>query len=165
METIDVTSGQRRDRQLRRVAIAVALTVVALSALTLADSAWASGFSLPPAAPAGSTRVSPSDQAAIDAATQQAATAVANASQNNVQNVVVIIRVNSPGDDVINQSNTSSANGVAANTSSTNQGAGTGTTSVDPGQDADPSTGARMPSSGARSEEHTSELQSHVNLV
>jgi hypothetical protein len=59
---------------------------------------------------------------------------VANASQNNVQNIVVIIRINSPGDDVINQSNSAIANAVAANTSSTNQGSGGGSADTDRGQ-------------------------------
>jgi hypothetical protein len=144
MGTIDVTSSQRRVCRLRRrAAIVFALSVAVLGALTAADSAWASGSTLPPA-PAAAP---PSGQAAIDAATEQAATAVADASQNHVQNVVVIIRINSPGDDVINQSNTSIANGVATNTSSTGQGTGTAPATDEPSQGGDASTRAPAPSS------------------
>jgi hypothetical protein len=71
----------------------------------------------------------------IDAATQQAATAIANATQNNVQNIVVVIRINSPGDDVISQSNTAAAVAVPTNTATTQQGTG----AAAPADQADPS--------------------------
>jgi len=156
MATGDVTPTQRRSCRLsRRVATLFVLSASVFGALTLADSAWASGSdpspdplagpsdvaataaqAAMPAAPAtpADTQASPAaDQSALDAATQQAATAVANASQNNVQNIVVIIRINSPGDDVINQSNTAISNAVATNDSSTNQGTGAGSTGSEPG--------------------------------
>jgi hypothetical protein len=154
MAAIDVTPTQRRSSRLcRRVATLLVLSTTALCALALADSAWASGSNpssdpLPgsadtavPADPTAATATPAEqpappavDQSALEAATQQAATAVANASQDNVQNIVVIIRINSPGDDVINQSNTAIANAVAANTSSTNQGSGGGSADTDRGQ-------------------------------
>ncbi len=153
MAAIDVTPTRRRSSRLRRrVATLLVLSTTALCALALADSAWASGSNpssdpLPgsadttataaqaPAQPTPATTQDPAAaaQAALDAATQQAATAVATANQN-AQNIVVIIRINSPGDDVINQSNTAIANAVAANTSSTNQGSGGGSADNDRGQ-------------------------------
>ena len=145
----DVTPTQRRPGRLgRRVATLFVLAAAALCALALADSAWASGSGpspdplagLPdaasttdqasPAAPADPQDPASAAQAALNAATQQAATAVANANQN-AQNIVVIIRVNSPGDDVINQSNTAIANAIAGNTSTTNQNQGSGGGSAD----------------------------------
>jgi len=74
----------------------------------------------PRAQPTSSGEVS-----SLDATTQQAATAVAGATQNNVQNIVVIIRINSPGDDVISQSNTANAVAAATNDANTEQGRGT----------------------------------------
>jgi hypothetical protein len=65
------------------------------------------------------------DVPSLDATTQQAATAVAGATQNNVQNIVVIIRINSPGNDVISQSNTANAVAAATNDANTEQGRGT----------------------------------------
>jgi hypothetical protein len=149
MATLDVTPTQRRSCRLRRrVATLFVLSVVALCALALADSAWASGSDpssdpfagLPngaattdqgtSATPADSQDPASAAQAALNAATQQTATAVANANQN-AQNIVVIIRINSPGDDVINQSNTAIANAIAANTSTTNQNQGSGGGSAD----------------------------------
>ena len=86
--------------------------------------------------PAGASSEAPNGQPAssgeapsLEAATQQAATAVANAAQNNVYNIVVIIRINSPGDDVISQSNTAAAGAVATNTATTQQGVGEGASS------------------------------------
>jgi len=149
MAISDVTPTQRRlGRLSRRVATLFVLAAVALCALALADSAWASGSGPSPDPLAGApdaaaetgqaaptTAADPQDpasaaQAALNAATQQAATAVANANQN-AQNIVVIIRVNSPGDDVINQSNTAIANAIAGNTSTTNQNQGSGGGSAD----------------------------------
>lgn len=82
------------------------------------DSSASSGA--PSAQPTSSGEVS-----SLDATTQQAATAVAGATQNNVQNIVVIIRINSPGDDVISQSNTANAVAAATNDANTEQGRGT----------------------------------------
>jgi hypothetical protein len=75
-------------------------------------------------APSGQP-VSSAEVPSLDATTQQAATAVAGATQNNVQNIVVIIRINSPGDDVISQSNTANAEAAATNDANTAQGNGT----------------------------------------
>ena len=58
----------------------------------------------------------------LDATTEQTATALAGATQNNVQNIVVIIRINSPGNDVISQSNTANAEAAASNDANTEQG-------------------------------------------
>ena len=55
------------------------------------------------------------------AATDQAANAAAAAVQPQQSNVVIIIRINSPGDDVISQTNVVSVVAVAANQSSTSQ--------------------------------------------
>ena len=71
-----------------------------------------------PSAPPASSGEVPS----LDATTQQAATAVAGATQYNVQYIVVIIRINSPGNDVISQSNTANAEAVATNDANTEQG-------------------------------------------
>ena len=59
--------------------------------------------------------------ASQQAATDQAANAAAAAVQPQQSNVVIIIRINSPGDDVISQTNVVSVVGVAANQSSTSQ--------------------------------------------
>lgn len=158
MATSDVTPTQRRASRLRRqVATLVVLSATALCALALADTARAGGSGPSPDPLAGlpdaastaeqaataaavpqdtstgdTTPQAPADPgSALEAATQQAATAVANASQNNVQNIVVIIRVNSPGDDFVNQANNAIATAVASNDASTNQGTGSG------GQDGD----------------------------
>jgi len=55
------------------------------------------------------------------AATDQAANTAAAAVQPQQSNVVIIIRINSPGDDAISQTNVVSVVGVAANQSSTSQ--------------------------------------------
>jgi hypothetical protein len=55
------------------------------------------------------------------AATDQTANAAAAAVQPQQSNVVIIIRINSPGDDVISQTNVVSVVAVAANQSSTSQ--------------------------------------------
>jgi hypothetical protein len=59
--------------------------------------------------------------ASQQAATDQAANAAAAAVKPQQSNVVIIIRINSPGDDVISQTNVVSVVGVAANQSSTSQ--------------------------------------------
>ena len=59
--------------------------------------------------------------ASQQAATDQAANAAAAAVQPQQSNVVIIIRINSPGDDVISQTNVVSVVAVAANQSSTSQ--------------------------------------------
>jgi hypothetical protein len=178
MVTSDVTPTQRRPcRPGRRVAILFVLSASVFCALALADSAWASGSdpssdplagaseaaataaqAAAPATAADSETPAPPDQTTIDAATQQAATAVANASQNNVQNIVVIIRINSPGDDVINQSNTAISNAVAANNSSTNQGTGadsgpTGSLSGESGTPTTPTSSSTPPTTTTAQEE------------
>src|SRR5689334_8505526 len=137
MATPDATVTLRRPGRLGRgVATLFALSAAALSALALADSAWASGpgpspgplasLPSPPVQPDGAqpTIPAPTDGSPIDAATQQAANALAGANQNNVQNVVVIIRINSPGNDYVNQSNNAIANAVASNLAATNQALG-----------------------------------------
>src|ERR1700750_851269 len=112
MVTLDTTVTPCRPRRPgRRVATLFALSAAVLTALTLADSAWASGSGPSPGPLAG----------ALEAATQQAPTAVAGANQDNVQNVIVIIRINSPGDDYVSQTNTAVANAGASNTASTDQ--------------------------------------------
>jgi hypothetical protein len=67
------------------------------------------------------TAGSPSPAGSQQAATDQAANAAAAAVQPQQSNVVIIIRINSPGDDVISQTNVVSVVGVAANQSSTSQ--------------------------------------------
>jgi hypothetical protein len=62
-----------------------------------------------------------SAEGAQQAATDQAANAAAAAVQPQQSNVVIIIRINSPGDDVISQTNVVSVVAVAANQSSTSQ--------------------------------------------
>ena len=69
-----------------------------------------------PPSPDG-TSTEPSQQAATD----QAANAAAAAVEPQQSNVVIIIRINSPGDDVVSQTNVVSVVGVAANQSSTSQ--------------------------------------------
>src|SRR4029079_4049720 len=68
------------------------------------------------------------DQGALlTAATQQAAAAIASVIQQGAQNIVIQIRINSPGDNgAINQSNIASAGAGAVNASQTSQGAGGG---------------------------------------
>ena len=64
------------------------------------------------------------DEAAAEgqqAASDQSANAAAAAVQPQQSNIVIIIRINSPGDDVISQTNVVSVVGVAANQSSTGQ--------------------------------------------
>ena len=56
--------------------------------------------------------------------TDQVAKAVATAVQPQQSNVVIIIRVNSPGDDVVTQTNIVSVVAVGANQSSTSQNSG-----------------------------------------
>ena len=65
------------------------------------------------------------DQGAqLSAATQQAAAAIASAIQQGAQNIVIQIRINSPGDNgPINQSNIAIAGAGAVNASQTSQGA------------------------------------------
>ena len=67
------------------------------------------------------TAGSPSPAGSQQAATDQAANAAAAAVQPQQSNVVIIIRINSPGDDAISQTNVVSVVGVAANQSSTSQ--------------------------------------------
>ena len=76
----------------------------------------------------GSNDGSTSQTGAADPATDQSSStdqnagATAVATQNQPTNIVVIVRINSPGDDWISQSNSSVAAGTATNTSVTKQG-------------------------------------------
>jgi hypothetical protein len=83
---------------------------------------------------------SESDQ---QAATDQAADAAASAVEPQQTNVVIIIRVNSPGDDNISQTNVVSVVGVAANESSTTQHQGS--TTQNPAPAGAPTDGASDP--------------------
>jgi hypothetical protein len=63
----------------------------------------------------------------VAAATQQAAAAIASAIQQGAQNIVIQIRINSPGDNgPINQSNIANAGAGAVNASETSQGNASG---------------------------------------
>ncbi len=63
----------------------------------------------------------------VAAATQQAAAAIASAIQQGAQNIVIQIRINSPGDNgAINQSNIANAGAGAVNASETSQGNASG---------------------------------------
>jgi competence protein ComEA len=92
--------------------------------------------------------------------TDQAANAAATAVQPQQSNVVIIIRINSPGDDVVTQTNVVSVVADADNQSSTSQnsglpapspdGADTGTGSSDaPGADGQTTEGQAAPMPGA----------------
>ncbi len=71
----------------------------------------------------------------LEAATQQAANAIAAAAQQ-AQNIVISIRINSPGDNgSIGQSNSSSATANAGNTAATNQGMPAGSAQAASGDD------------------------------
>src|SRR3954447_22058810 len=61
-----------------------------------------------------------------DAITDQTSSATATVAHPDQSNVVVIIRINSPGDDNISQTNVISVGATAANGSSTNQDQSTG---------------------------------------
>jgi uncharacterized protein (UPF0333 family) len=75
----------------------------------------------------------------LEAAAQQAANAVASAAQQ-AQNIVISIRINSPGDNgSIGQSNTATANGSAGNTAATNQGSGAASSQAEPANTVDSS--------------------------
>src|SRR5205823_1645772 len=56
-----------------------------------------------------------------DASTDQDASSTATATQDGAANIVVIVRIDSPGDDTISQTNTSAAGSSASNTSTTDQ--------------------------------------------
>ena len=145
-------------RHSRRTASTAVLSVVAALALAVTGNAFAGGSDSLPDSSAGlpdagaASAVTSSSQppgsneaSSLEAATQQAATAIANATQNNVQNIVVIIRINSPGDDVISQSNTATAGAVAANTSMTDQASGTSA----PTDQAEPTASTVTPTDGS----------------
>jgi hypothetical protein len=90
----------------------------------------------------------------IAAATQQAAAAIASAIQQGAQNIVIQIRINSPGDNgPISQSNIANAGAGAVNASQTSQGSGAG--AAVPAQDgsapdsASPASGAAPPAAPA----------------
>src|SRR4029079_10699490 len=74
------------------------------------------------------------DGAQLDAATQQVASAVASAVQQGAQNIVIEIRINSPGDNgPISQTNTANAGAGAVNASQTSQGDRTDAATSRPG--------------------------------
>src|SRR6266480_1132834 len=105
MATPDTTWTRRRVCRLsRRAATACALSGVAALALAVAGNAFAGGADPP---------LSDSSAELPEAATQQASTAVAGATQHNVQHIVGIIRSNSPRDDVIPQNNKANAGAAA----------------------------------------------------
>jgi hypothetical protein len=87
-----------------------------------------------------------------DASTNQSADSSANADQNGAQNIVVSIRVNSPGDNgAVTQQNINVAVSSSGNVSVTTQGAGTAGAAADP--DKDPATGDHLaPGTGRRGE-------------
>ena len=66
------------------------------------------------------------------ATSDQAANAAAAAVQPQQSNVVIIIRINSPGDDVVSQTNVISVVAVGANQSSTAQSSGPPTACTTP---------------------------------
>ena len=76
------------------------------------------------------------------ATTDQVANAAATAVQPQQSNVVIIIRVNSPGDDVVTQTNIVSVVATAANQSSTSQNSGLPNPST---AGIDPNTGSADP--------------------
>jgi hypothetical protein len=79
---------------------------------------------------------------AADAATDQVAAAVAGATGVQQSNVVVIVRINSPGDDVVSQTNVVNVVATSRNTATTGQKA-----PASPVRDR--SSGAQTPASGA----------------
>jgi hypothetical protein len=97
-------------------------------------------------------------EAAQRATTDQAANAAASAVQPQQSNVVIIIRINSPGDDVISQTNVVSVVAVGANQSSTKQDAGAASASAaksdsprsSSGSSSAPSTGGKPAQSGGQ---------------
>jgi len=99
-----------------------------------------------------STADGPPTEAGQQATTGQAANAAAAAVQPQQANVVIIIRINSPGDDVISQTNVVSVVAVAANQSSTTQNPVTAGASApgitDPAQS--PSGALSAPSTGGQ---------------
>jgi hypothetical protein len=85
----------------------------------------------------------------LEAATQQAANAVAAAAQQ-AQNIVISIRINSPGDNgSIGQSNSSSATANAGNTAATNQGMPAGSAQAGSGDDVGSDDAGSAAASGA----------------
>ena len=84
----------------------------------------------------------------VAAATQQAAAAIASAIQQGAQNIVIQIRINSPGDNgPINQSNIANAGAGAVNASQTSQGSGADAAAPASDHGSAPDTGS--PASGA----------------
>jgi hypothetical protein len=73
--------------------------------------------------------------------TDQTAGATAVATQNQPTNIVVIVRINSPGDDWISQTNTAVSDATAANTSVTKQGTPTAGEGAATSSGGNPSTG------------------------
>jgi hypothetical protein len=105
--------------------------------------AAANGASTGQAAGGESTANGVPSEADQQADTDQAADATASAVEPQQSNVVIIIRINSPGDDVISQTNVVSVVGAAANESSTTQQQGP--TTQNPAPAGEPADGASDP--------------------
>jgi hypothetical protein len=111
-------------------------------------------------ADSGATTDGAAAEAAQQATTDQAADAAASAVQPQQSNVVIIVRINSPGDDVVSQTNVVSVVAVGANQSSTDQDAGpTGASAgaTDPPQS--PSRASSAPSTGGQPAQSSSAAQ------
>jgi hypothetical protein len=124
-------TGSRPEPRFARIGgIAAVVLVALLGALVAAPNARADGDvgAAVPAAPGAAEQpqgtVEPApDPAAADqaAATAQEAAASAVAAQPEQPNVVVIVRINSPGDDIVTQTNTITVDSAAWNESKTTQ--------------------------------------------
>jgi len=76
---------------------------------------------------AGTSQGAADPGSSLGSATEQAAAALASALQQQPRNIVISIRINSPGDDgPVNQANTAVADAGSANASNTTQGANDG---------------------------------------
>jgi hypothetical protein len=76
---------------------------------------------------AGTSQGAADPGSSLGSATEQAAAALASALQQQPRNIVISIRINSPGDDgPVNQANTAVADAGSANASNTTQGANGG---------------------------------------
>jgi hypothetical protein len=117
------TAAWRRWR-FRGIVLLLVLPVLAAYALAMAGNARADGSGPSPDPSAGALEAAPGQ--AEQASTDQAANAAAEAAQE-ARNVVVLVRVDSPGDDgAVSQENTSSSQAGATNDASTAQGRGAG---------------------------------------
>jgi hypothetical protein len=105
--------------------------------------AAANGASTSQAAGGESTADGQPSETDQQAATDQASNAAAAAVEPQQSNVVIIIRVNSPGDDSVSQTNVVSVVGAAANQGSTTQQQGSST--QDPAPAGSPASGTSDP--------------------